>query len=90
MSISDRLDQIEGRCSWANSTLTARHMLIGKDVPDLVATVRAVLDLHKPSGVRFPFNDLGDEVPSHGCGDCMHVYPCPTVRAISTALGVKE
>ena len=45
MSISDRLDEIEARRAQANSSLNGRHMLVGKDVPEMLAALRAVLDL---------------------------------------------
>ena len=45
MSISDRLDQIEVRRAQANSSLNGRHMLVGKDIPDMLAALRAVLDV---------------------------------------------
>lgn len=49
MSISDRLDEIEVRRAQANSSLNGRHMLVGKDVPEMLAALRAVLDVCEKS-----------------------------------------
>ncbi len=50
------------------------------DLPRALAALRAVLGLHKPFHVH---GRLGT------CGHCgSPSYPCPTVRAISDALGV--
>ena len=46
MSISDRLDEIEVRRAQANSSLNGRHMLVGKDIPDMLAALRAVLTIN--------------------------------------------
>jgi hypothetical protein len=50
---------------------------VSTDVPRLIAAFRTVLDLHRP--------DYG--IPT-GCHTCRTgTYPCPTVRAITEALG---
>ena len=51
-----------------------RH--IAADLRSLVAALRAVLDLHEPFG-----SDPGI------CAGCEDYAPCPTVRAITEALG---
>ena len=46
------------------------------DLPRLIAAVRAVLDVHYPE----PYAQGPDY-----CA-CEHVYPCPTITALTTAL----
>lgn len=65
MSISDRLDQIEARRAQANSSLNGRHMLVGKDVPEMLAAIRAVLDLHE----AVPVYQLRDEFGGFATND---------------------
>ena len=81
MSISDRLGEIEVRRAHANSSLNGRHMLVGKDVPEMLAALRAVLDLHKP------YDDCGEPLCCRGCDVCGYGWPCDTVRAVKAALG---
>lgn len=45
MSISDRLDQIGQRYGDVSIADASRHTLIGRDIPDMVAALRAVLDV---------------------------------------------
>ena len=80
MSISDRLDQIEARRAQANSSLNGRHMLVGKDVPEMLDALRAVLNLHQP------YDQCVDGCCRY-CEDCEHQWPCPTVYVINAALG---
>ena len=63
------------------------HCIVRNDVPWLVQAVRrrdsalrAVLGLHTES--RF-----GPDLPHPYCGECGQMLPCPTVRAITAALG---
>jgi hypothetical protein len=68
----------------------------GDPLTVFVEAIEAVLDLHKPVD-QYPFN------PSGHCGECNDSgwegaldgaspvdWPCPTVRAIASALGVRE
>lgn len=87
MSISDRLDEIEQRRAQANSSLMVRNMLTGKDVPDMLSALRAVLDLHPKSPgqrwVGFPRADRQE----HYCIADQQAWPCDTHRAATAALG---
>ena len=96
MSAADRLDQIEARARAATQALTTGTTgtppnidglstadalgILGDaatDVPALVAAVRAVLDRHRRDG-------------SEVAGWCLHdgrPWPCPTVQAVTEALG---
>lgn len=67
----------------------AMEALVRTDVPALVATLEAVLELHKPVDVE-PCDTI--------CGECSYrlpngrymptvEHPCPTVTAINEALG---
>lgn len=54
------------------------------DVPALVAALRAVLDLHKPE----KFMDFEDTCSGCDIGTMdPPTWPCPTVRAVTAALG---
>ena len=77
----DRLDEIEARRAQAKASLTSRHLLVGKDVPELLAALRAVLDLHEEAEP----SSNPDQAPV--CRNCDWDYPCPTVSGIATALG---
>lgn len=92
MSISDRLDQIEARAetivglTLGDDNARDAYNLVEDAVPALVAAVRAVLDRHKPvqhrSGTTICNGCWGDDD-----GELAAVeHPCPTVRAIATAL----
>ena len=55
------------------------------DVPALVATLRAVLEIHKclaPS-----WEQERDEGLRDWCGECEDYWPCPTVETIRQHLG---
>ena len=51
-------------------------------VPQLTAALRAVLDLHVPYA--------GDLSRNKFCRECEDIRPCPTVRAITDALGGEQ
>lgn len=58
------------------------------DAPRLEAALRAVLELHQPHEVNGPGNVLCSSCnKSWGGGE---PYPCPTVRAIESALSEGE
>ena len=74
MSTSDRLDEIEARpvaWPWLDRAEGDKNALL--------TALRAVLDLHEPDG--------HDPQDSAICPPCAEYHPCPTVRAITTALG---
>lgn len=55
------------------------------DLPALLATVEAVMALHKC--LTFPDDGIGEPT---ACGHCDNeTYPCPTVRALTAALEVQ-
>lgn len=90
MSISDRLDQITARAetvvglTLGDDNARDAYNLVEDAVPDLVAAVRAVLDLHRESSAPY------DTGYCEGCNQAQEFpedWPCPTVRAIATALG---
>lgn len=71
----------------------ARHVndmgdRLDETVPEVIAALRAVLDLHKP----FTLSASTHKPKPVGCGHCCDGsevfidYPCPTVQAITTAL----
>lgn len=81
MSISDRLDQIEKHeVAWPWLDRAAGDKKI------LVNALRAVLGLHKPI-------EIGPSAVE--CSECVDpkdshwgaIWPCPTVRAVTAALG---
>ena len=87
MSISDRLDQIEDDIHNAfRLPKTPAVALVAEELaPDMLAALRAVLDLHVE--IEYPFPD-DDEGPIRGCSGCGgRSWPCPTVRAVEAALG---
>ena len=77
----DRLDEIEARRAQARASLTSQHILVGKEVPQLLAALRAVLELHKEAQP----SSNPDQTPV--CSNCDWDYPCPTVTSIAAALG---
>ena len=83
MSAADMLDQIEAHVS-DTSPWVSKH-----DVCELVAALRAVLDLHHET-VEWvaPGGDAYYSGCAQGCADDegFSDYPCPTVRAIEEAL----
>lgn len=98
MSVSDRLDEIEDDIHAAfRLPKDAPVAMVAEEwAPDMLAALRAVLDLHV-QGVAYgvpvcmtcaqvkdadEWDDPDDDpIPS------WTLYPCPTVRAISAALG---
>jgi len=57
------------------------------DVPDLTKALRAVLALHRVTTITIPSSD-GTEWDFDHCTECdADTYPCPTVTAITAALG---
>jgi hypothetical protein len=52
------------------------------------AALRAVLDLHSPEHVEGRDAD-GEEREGEFCPTCDEPWPCPTARAITTALEAK-
>lgn len=82
MNIYDMLAQIEQRgvCwPWMDSAAESQK--------NLVAVARAVLDLHKPVYVG-PFAVECNECPDPKFSNCGAEWPCPTVRAVESAMGV--
>lgn len=80
MSISDRLDEIEARRAQANSSLNGRHMLVGKDVPEMLDALRAVLDLcDKALAVKVSGSTEGDAA--------MAAFASAALSAITADLG---
>ena len=89
--MSDYLDQIEWR---AEDALRNREMYSkdsrsrritneesAKDVPRLLAAIRAVEAVHQKRGASWPHNG-GVFV----CGEDGAIWPCPTIRALTNAL----
>ena len=89
--MSDYLDQIEWR---AEDALRNREMYSkdsrsrritneesAKDVPRLLAAIRAVEAVHQKRGASWPHNG-GVFV----CGADGAIWPCPTIRALTNAL----
>ena len=89
--MSDYLDQIEQR---AGDALRNREMYSkdsrsrritseesAKDVPRLLAAIRAVEEVHQKRGASWPHNG-GVFV----CGADGAIWPCPTIRALTNAL----
>ena len=89
--MSDYLDQIEQR---AEDALRNREMYSkdsrsrrltneesAKDVPRLLAAIRAVEEVHQKRGASWPHNG-GVFV----CGADGAIWPCPTIRALTDAL----
>ena len=75
MSISDRLDEIRARIVRAREgRQTDRYMVLDVDAPEILAAVRAVLELHQPWWDKY-------------CAGCDDRWPCATRRAITAALG---
>ena len=78
MSISDRLDEIESRpvaWPWLDRAADDKRVL--------VAALRAVLDLHKPRNGHDDCGHCVDPADAHWGIP----WPCPTVRAVTAALG---
>lgn len=94
MSISDRLDRIErdsvdasGQWNCGRSALNADNHAPPIDAAlvngeHMLAALRAVLDLHEGAP-----NSVSAMYPDPACNECGQTMPCPTVRAIATALG---
>ena len=99
MSVGERLGQIQQQYiawhgdrgthtpapdSWdADPGESMDHYIVRQHVPEMYTALRAVLDLHKPRN-------------GNDCGHCVDPadahwgipWPCPTVRAIESAMGV--
>lgn len=59
-----------------------------QDVPALTAALRAVLDLHRPYQPDAVLRALGQwDASDEWCNGCEMSWPCPTVRAVESALG---
>ena len=63
------------------------------DLPALLATVEAVRELHQP---ELYCNNAGHTNPDVECPECVefctadeYLYPCPTITALTDALGVQ-
>ena len=75
-------DQIE--IGFAGSDADVEFIAASRtDLPAAVAALRAVMGLHAP------VPPLSNPDPTPVCRNCDWDYPCPTVKAISTALGVE-
>lgn len=59
------------------------------DVPALVAALEAVLDLHQPFEWSFGFGPVQSckHCAEQGANEEKAHYPCPTVQAVTEALG---
>ena len=89
--MSDYLDQIEERAEDARRnremySKDSRSRCItneesAKDVPRLLAAIRAVEAVHQKRGASWPHNG-GVFV----CGADGAIWPCPTIRALTNAL----
>ena len=89
--MSDYLHQIEERAEDARRnremySKDSRSRRItneesAKDVPRLLAAIRAVEEVHQKRGASWPHNG-GVFV----CGADGAIWPCPTIRAITNAL----
>ena len=89
--MSDHLDQIEERAEDARRnremySKDSRSRRItneesAKDVPRLLAAIRAVEAVHQKRGASWPHNG-GVFV----CGADGAIWPCPTIRALTDAL----
>ena len=89
--MSDYLDQIEERAEDARRnremySKDSRSRRItneesAKDVPRLLAAIRAVEEVHQKRGASWPHN--GGVVV---CGEDGAIWPCPTIRALTNAL----
>ena len=87
----DYLDQIEERAEDARRnremySKDSRSRRItneesAKDVPGLLAAIRAVEEVHQKRGASWPHNG-GVFV----CGADGAIWPCPTIRALTNAL----
>ena len=71
--ITERLDQIEAR---NNSSEESGEMGPFDDVRALIAALRGVVKQH------------GNRAHGKGCTNCWGITPCPTQKAIASALGV--
>lgn len=81
MPISDRLDEMEDDIHDAFRLPKAAPvaLVVEEDAPDMLAALRAVLDLHQ-------FYDQCDEGCCRYCESCEHEWPCPTAVAITASL----
>lgn len=66
-------------CRHPNVKLHEAELPIEDYAPEAIAALRAVLDLHATDRSNGPD-------PDGRCFECAEVAPCPTVRAITTAI----
>ena len=78
MSISDRIDQIEAVGAYLDDDDMQAELLAA------TAALRAVLDLHRPRNGHDDCGHCVDPADAHWGIP----WPCPTVRAIESAMGV--
>ena len=97
MSISDRLDEIDARLNYEGvMDEAADYRALCEDAPDMLAALRAVLDLHPKGAARAVAGTAGQDIEhclgcrgAHGIAHDEHglvPWPCATYRAISAAL----
>ena len=92
MSISDRLDEIEDDIHNAfRLPKTPAVALVAEEwAPDMLAALRAVLDLHRAVEVE-PSDTICAEcswqLPNGRYFGKVEEWPCPTVLAVQAALG---
>ena len=77
MSISDRLDEIDSVAPYLDDDDMEAEVLAA------TAALRAVLDLHKPRNGHDDCGHCVDPADAHWGIP----WPCPTVRAVTAALG---
>lgn len=79
MTAADRLDAIEARI---DAAMADAWIDTPDDVSALVAALRGVMAEHPTTELRV------EGEPFETCMVCLTIYPCPTVAAITAALGV--
>lgn len=82
--MSDLTQKIKERCeARADDLLFLRHA-------QAVAVIRAVLDLHRPGQAQRHYGDRRPVCRHCNDGRSVPEWPCKTLLAVASALGVRE